>query len=150
MNINSTTQKLKWTLSAFAVLSAVVIVFAFTPKKVETSKAAFNNKAVFADMTFKYRDSTYSKTDVEDRSNWSLVDPSEACVQESDDAPCSFTISVPTGQESQYLNGSEPSSKVLIEAAKNTNSNNYYVSQVQQDVSGVPTTITHSKSNIIP
>ncbi len=70
MNINSITQKLKWTLSASAVLSVAIIVFAFAPKKVDTSKT------IFANMTFKYQENTYSETDVENRSNWSLVDPS--------------------------------------------------------------------------
>ncbi|HMR82713.1 MAG TPA: hypothetical protein PKE30_06265 [Niabella sp.] len=143
MNIK-TIRILKFALPAVAILLSIILV-SFK------SNVSGNKKLLDpVSLTFRYQEEDFGMDDVADRSNWQKVNPEDACTQVSNDAACSFSIEVESAQQSLYLNGNEPSSKVIINPAKNSSTNNHYVSSIQQDVSGTPSPITNTVSNIIP
>ncbi|MFT4092705.1 MAG: hypothetical protein QM640_03610 [Niabella sp.] len=135
---------IKFVLPVTVLVLSSIAFFAFGENK-PTKKS----NLLFSTLTFKYQPSTYTEPQVESQSNWSLVDPEDACVQEDDDAACSFSITVPTGNESLYLNGSQPSSRVLIEASQSATSSNHYVSALKENITGTPA-LSGAVSNIIP
>lgn len=143
------TKKIMLGVAAIATATALVFGASSFDKKPAQDSSIPGGKVLFSTLTFKYQPSTYTEPQVESQSNWELVDPADACTQESNDAACSFSINVPTGNESLYLNGNQPSSRVIIEATQNSSTSNHYVSALKENVSGTPA-LSGSVSNIIP
>lgn len=133
MSINKSPRTIKFIIPILA-LAFIVTLIAFKPV----------NRQSATTMYFKYQLSTYTAAQVSSQSNWEQIDPSEACEQESDQKACSFSISVPTGDEALYLNGTHPSSRVLIDASSSGSNN--FVSDVRDNVAS--TSIAASIENV--
>ena len=98
---------LKW---AFPI-TFVAVCIAFLAFKPAPAKLAETT------LYFKYQPANdFTSTSVTSNSNWELVTSSETCEQETDDVACSFSITVPEVDEASYLTGSNPSSRVQIQA----------------------------------
>ncbi|MFT4152255.1 hypothetical protein [Parafilimonas sp.] len=124
MSITKSLWAIKWALPAMAIIFGAVIFVAF--KEDATSKA-------LSTLYFKYQPtSDFSSGSVTSNSNWQIVSASGICASGPDDVACSFSISVPTGQESNYYDGSNPSSRVGIQA--NGSGSYYYVDDVMDNV----------------
>lgn len=132
---------IKFVLPLLALVFTIGIAFAFTKKQTVAKPVTT------AMLHFKYQLGTYTEAQVEAQSNWELIEPEEACEDEADNAACSFAINVPEGDQALFLNGTHPSSRVLIEAA--TQGTNYYVSTVKENIPATPS-ISSSIENINP
>ncbi|MGE9313200.1 hypothetical protein ACLOAU_16240 [Niabella sp. CJ426] len=127
----------KLLLSLSAIIIASIAFVAFKPQQ---------KTATMSTLYFKYQLNTYTAAQVSSQANWKQIEPSEACEQESNQKACTFSIEVPDTDEPLYLNGTQPSSRVLIDAASSGSSN--YVSNVRDNVGTTPPTIAKSIENI--
>lgn len=128
-------------LPASALAFLITIAFGFKPLK--SSKTTET-----ATLTFRYDGEAYDETNVTMHSNWTLVNNEQACAQTADDIPCSFSIEVDENNQALYLNGTEPSSQVIIEADESAlTANNYYVSDIKENITGTPS-FTGDISNV--
>lgn len=126
---------LKWAFP-IAFLTICVAFLAFKPAPAQPAETT---------LYFKYQPaSDFSSMAVTDNSNWELVDPSETCEQEENDVACSFSIRVSKDEEASYITGSNPSSRVAIQA--NGSSSHYYVDNVVDNASS--NDIFDSKANV--
>ncbi len=115
MRINN----LKWAFP-IAFVAVCVAFLAFKPAPAKLAETT---------LYFKYQPTNnFSSTSVTSNSNWELVDPSQTCEQEENDVACSFSITVSEVDEASYLTGSNPSSRVKIQA--NGSGLNYHVADV--------------------
>ncbi|MGE9313591.1 hypothetical protein ACLOAU_18210 [Niabella sp. CJ426] len=114
---------LKWAFP-IAFVAVCVAFLAFKPAPAKLAQTT---------LYFKYQPtSNFSSTSVTSNSNWELVTPSATCEQEENDVACSFSITVQEADEASYLTGSNPSSRVKIQA--NGTGTNYHVADVLDDV----------------
>ncbi len=114
---------LKW---AFPIASVAVCV-AFLAFKPAPAKLAETT------LYFKYQPtSNFKSASVTSNSNWQLVTSSATCEQETNDVACSFSITVQEDDKASYLTGSNPSSRVKIQA--NGSDDNYHVADVLDNV----------------
>ncbi|OJU27047.1 MAG: hypothetical protein BGN92_12995 [Sphingobacteriales bacterium 41-5] len=92
------------------------MVFAFSHQK---GAPAHETAAALATLHFKYTPPStndYSPSSVASGLNWLQIPSNQACTQETDEVACSFSINVPTGDESEFVNGSgQPTSRVQIQ-----------------------------------
>ncbi|MCH5719934.1 hypothetical protein [Niabella hibiscisoli] len=115
MRINN----LKWAFP-IAFVAICVAFLAFKPAPAKLAETT---------LYFKYQPtSDFTSTSVTSNSNWELVSPSETCEHEENDVACSFSITVSEADEASYLTGSNPSSRVQIQA--NGTGPNYHVDDV--------------------
>lgn len=110
------------------ILVACSMFFAFKEKTNNFAKEPLVSKTLY----FKYQLNSYTEPEVTSQANWELIDPEEACEHEQDEKACSFSIEIPADDEALFLDGSHPSSRVLIEA--NASGLNHFVSDVKEDV----------------
>ncbi|MCH5597949.1 hypothetical protein [Niabella ginsengisoli] len=118
---------LKWVAPACAVAFSLL---AFT-NQTDADKIK-SNDLFFADLYFKYTPTDpddFSQSSVEEQSNWTLITSGQKCEQETNEVPCSFSITVETGQQASYLDGTHPSSRVNINTSGS--SSQAYVSQLE-------------------
>lgn len=110
---------LKWAFP-IAFVAVCVAFLAFKPAPAQPAETT---------LYFKYQPaSDFSSTSVTSNSNWELVTPSATCEHELNDVACSFSITVSEADEASYLTGSNPSSRVKIQA--NGSGSEYYVDNV--------------------
>lgn len=110
---------LKWAFP-IAFVAVCVAFLAFKPAPAKLAQTT---------LYFKYQPaSDFGSTSVTSNNNWELVSPSEICEQEKDEVACSFSITVPETEEASYLTGSNPSSRVAIQA--NGSGSEYHVAEV--------------------
>lgn len=142
MSTPKSLRTLKFILPLLALVFTIGIAFAFTKKQPDAKPDTMTT------LHFKYQLTSYDESQVEARGNWERIDAEEACEQEQNEAACSFAIEVPEADEALYLNGTQPSSLVLIEAAASSGTS-YYVEDVKKNVP-TPPSIASSIENIIP
>lgn len=95
-------------------MAIACVVFAFSHQKGAPAPAT-----ALTTLHFKYTPPSandYSPNSVASGLNWLQIPSNQACTQESDEVACSFSINVPAGDESEFVNGSgQPTSRVQIQ-----------------------------------
>lgn len=125
-----------------ALLCLAITVFAFKTRPFPTTPKLANTT-----LHFKYTapSGDYSPAAVKDRANWTEVSPSQVCLGNINQDACSFSITVPETDESTYLSGSSPSTRVSIQTAGT--SSDAYVTNLVDSTLSTPQNISSAINN---